>query len=70
MGAAVEAASAALGLPSRFLLRVNPDLQNPLLFDDADYLASVQKEVKASGGLQKGEYGTSLFNEEEEEVRV
>jgi len=63
---AVEKASAALGLPQRFHLTVAPDLVNPLALDDADYVASVRKDVSDNSGLNGKEYGTSLIDEEGE----
>lgn len=63
---AVEQASMALGLPQRYHLKVQPDTVNPLAFHNDEYVIATQTDSKENGGLNAGEYGTTLVDEEAE----
>ena len=48
-----------LDLPQRFLIRVAPELPNPLLLDNDDYVASILAD-----GASKSEAGATLSDED------
>lgn len=62
----IKKAFVTLGITPRAHVRVQPDLVNPLNFDDEEYVKAVRRDTEQNGGLNAAEVGTTLRDEEGE----